>query len=478
MTSESRSHSRTPFTLRPIAGALSFVKHRYYRGGWLVPFLVSACRRTRCPPESKPLDFIVLTADHFEPSDLFGGGSVPAERVHKWCAEFERIASKHVDSDGQHPQQTWFFRAEYESYSCLNVLSDFAWRGYGEIEFHLHHGFDDHASFSEKLRRGLNFFNSAGAMLTSEAKPRQRFGYVAGNWSLDNGSRDASKSGCNTELIALKEHGCYADFTFPAIGSHAQPRKVNSIYYATDTPAPKSYDTGIDVTVGRQASGDLMIVQGPLTYDFWRGELDDGAVEDYHPPNPKRLEAWKNANVHVCGRPDWIFVKLHCHGMQSKKTFASDELDSTFGAMVQQWGSNPHRLHFVNAREAYNIIRAAEAGQTGNAGQYRDFEIPKPASRYVHSTLPWKLNSFSHELIDVEILEPQSGTIRIRQIDGFESSVTGVVERLRIARRSHGFEWIVQGSKSIELKNRTHSIHFDAGRSIFVPDNGSAPQTS
>ena len=35
-------------------------------------------------------------------------------------------------------------------------------------------------------------------------------------------------------------------------------------------------------------------------------------------------------------------------------------------------------LHYVSAREMYNIAVAAEAGKTGNPGEYRDFKIPRP----------------------------------------------------------------------------------------------------
>lgn len=35
---------------------------------------------------------------------------------------------------------------------------------------------------------------------------------------------------------------------------------------------------------------------------------------------------------------------------------------------------------FVVAREAYNIIKAAEAGHDGNPGDFRDFDIPPPAN--------------------------------------------------------------------------------------------------
>ena len=39
-----------------------------------------------------------------------------------------------------------------------------------------------------------------------------------------------------------------------------------------------------------------------------------------------------------------------------------------------------HVLHYVTAREVYNIIKAAEHGRQGNPGEYRDYILPRPAA--------------------------------------------------------------------------------------------------
>jgi hypothetical protein len=39
------------------------------------------------------------------------------------------------------------------------------------------------------------------------------------------------------------------------------------------------------------------------------------------------------------------------------------------------------RLHYVSAREMYNIAKAAEAGLGGDPSQYRDHVVPRPAYR-------------------------------------------------------------------------------------------------
>jgi hypothetical protein len=33
-------------------------------------------------------------------------------------------------------------------------------------------------------------------------------------------------------------------------------------------------------------------------------------------------------------------------------------------------------MHFVSAREMYNIVKAAESGLEGNPNEYRDYSIP------------------------------------------------------------------------------------------------------
>lgn len=40
-----------------------------------------------------------------------------------------------------------------------------------------------------------------------------------------------------------------------------------------------------------------------------------------------------------------------------------------------------HVLHYVTAREVYNIIKAAEAGKSGNPNDWRDFVLPPPPHR-------------------------------------------------------------------------------------------------
>jgi hypothetical protein len=409
------------------------LRWRALRGGWLTGHLRSGRpfdRRAIAP--GTPIDVMVMVADHYEPARR-DGDDAAVESVRTWCAEYEAIADRHRDSDGRPPQHTWFYRYDYPNAGCVQVLSECSFRGFGEVEFHLHHGHDSHESMAATLREGVEWFNRFGAMLTAEEMPRRTFGYVAGNSALDNGAGDDGLSGCDTEIRALCEAGCYADFTFSSLGSPAQPRTTNSIYYATEDGGPKSYDTGVGVEVGRPPSGDLMIFQGPTSFDWRYGRIDDGGVENSSPPHPRRLGAWLKANVHVPGRPEWVFVKLHTHAMQNRASFLSPLCDATFAAMGEWWTRPPFRLHYVTAREAYNIVKAAEAGFSGNPDDYRDFVLAPPANRLVQCTAPWRLRSWSPDRAHVDLLEP--GAARLTFARGGVRSVAGRLREVEVRYR-------------------------------------------
>jgi hypothetical protein len=409
------------------------LRWRALRGGWL-PGYVRTHRAfdRRAISREVPIDILVMVADHYEPARR-DGDSAAIESVRTWCSAYEAIAAQHRDSDGRPPQHTWFYRYDYPNPGCVQTLSESVFRGFGEVEFHLHHGHDSHESLVATLEKGIAWFSRFGAMLTAEEHPRQAFGYVAGNSALDNGAGDDGLSGCNTEIRALRDIGCFADFTFSSLGSRAQPRTTNSIYYATEDGQPKSYDTGARVEVGRPPSGDLMIFQGPTAFDWRHGRIDDGSVENSSPPHPRRLAAWLKANVHVHGRPEWVFVKLHTHAMQNRASFLSPACDATFAAMEQWWTQPPFRLHYVTAREAYNIVKAAEAGHSGNPDDYRDFVVPPPANRRLLCSTPWRLRSWSPDRVRVELLEP--GPARLTFARSGLRSISGRLREVEIRWR-------------------------------------------
>jgi len=284
-------------------------------------------------------------------------------------------------------------------------------KGLGEIEFHLHHSYDTSESFTKNIFEGVSWFNQAGAMISAESIPHKRYGYIAGNWALDNGRRNPAYSGVNNELKILNNAGCYADFTFPAIGTNAQPRKVNSIYYATDTAKPKSYNKGTNVAVNGISSGDLMIFQGPLYVDWKHKYTESAALESFAPYRARRIDNWIRAGIHVAGRPEWIFVKLHTHGMQSKDVVLSNQLSDMLYDLEKRFKVPPFHLHYVTAREAYNISKAAEAGESGDPNIYRNFVIAEPVNKKMFCNRPYVLEKYSKDHVIVSTKSMSDGTV-------------------------------------------------------------------
>ena len=88
---------------------------------------------------------------------------------------------------------------------------------------------------------------------------------------------------------------------------------------------------------------------------------------------------WIDQHIHVNGRPEWVFVKVSCHGAEERSWDAllgeaAEEMYASLEARYRD--QSEYRLHYVTARELYNIIKAAEAGKTGDPSQYKNFSIP------------------------------------------------------------------------------------------------------
>jgi hypothetical protein len=253
--------------------------------------------------------------------------------------------------------------------------------GFAEVEIHLHHDNDT----AEGLTRKIEEFKQKllGHGLLSRAEDGAvRYGFIHGNWALDNSREDGRWCGVNNELEVLRDTGCYADFTFPSWPSETQTKKKNSIYYAKDTPLPKSHDTGVDVEIGKEALGDLMIIQGPLALNWKRRKwgivpkMEYSEIALNNPPMADRIDLWVRQGIGVKGRPEWMFVKVYTHGLQDKNL--TDEffgqLDSMFSYLEKKYNDGvKYKLHYVTAREMFNIVKAGEAGEAGTPGEYRDY---------------------------------------------------------------------------------------------------------
>ena len=82
--------------------------------------------------------------------------------------------------------------------------------------------------------------------------------------------------------------------------------------------------------------------------------------------------------VQVRGRPDWYFVKLHCHGAaeDAHEVLLGGPMERFHEQLAEHARAHPNfRYHYVTAREMYNLIKAAEAGWKGPVAEALDFEL-------------------------------------------------------------------------------------------------------
>jgi hypothetical protein len=177
----------------------------------------------------------------------------------------------------------------------------------------------------------------------------------------------------------------------------------------------------------------------------WRaGTFEWSALENYAPPAPDRLDGWLDAHVHVNGRPEWVFVKLHTHGMQSEGAFLGRPLESCLERMVETWNRPPWRLHFATAREAFNMVKAAEAGFQGNPNDFRNYAVAPPANRLIRCDSSWQLLGFEQGRIRLKCLDQMPTTIEFAA--GPVESIRGIVDEL---------DYVHDGTEVKELRSNT-----------------------
>jgi hypothetical protein len=254
------------------------------------------------------------------------------------------------------------------------------------VEVHLHHEGDDGESLHQTLSAYKRLLAQQHGLLARRRNTGELvYGFIHGNWALDNSRPDGRWCGVNNELDVLRETGCYADFTLPSAPSPTQTRKINSIYYAIDDPQrPKSHDDGIDVGASPAQANALMLIQGPLLLAWKRRRwaivpcIENGCIQPGQPPSFERLDLWLKARVQVPSRPDWFFVKLHTHGAPewNQQVLLGEPMVRFHQALERRAAQNPNfHFHYLTAREMYNLVRAAEAGWKGSVAAARNFEL-------------------------------------------------------------------------------------------------------
>ncbi len=355
--------------------------------------------RRRPPGPGESVHVLLCIADHFEPKWGNAPANVAARRVDDWVEAYPRLFAGFRDSDGRPPQHSFFYPAEEYEPSYLESLAELCRSGFGEVEVHLHH----HNDTSANLRRTLTEFKETlsdrhGLLSRRRDSGDVAYGFIHGNWALDNSHPDGRYCGVNDELDILRETGCYADFTMPSAPDRCQTRTINRIYHAKDDPQrPRSHDRGQEVGSASAPEASLMMIQGPLFLDWSRRKwailprLETGCLQGNQAPSTARLDNWLRARVQIRSRPDWYFVKLHTHGTQGpiRDVLLGDPTVQFHQALAERMASDPlFHVHYVTAREMYNLARAAETGFAGTVAEARDFELLPISSSIPSLSIP------------------------------------------------------------------------------------------
>ncbi len=351
---------------------------------WLAGYGKSVAKRTLTrPPRHDHLLFGIC--DHYEP--LWGKETSfeqGLERVRAWQERYPAMAEPYRCADGMKPRHSFFFPGEQYSPEYLGPLADLARAGFGEVELHPHHDGDTEETLRADLAKFLDEIASHGH-LSRGPDGRYQYAFIHGNWCLANARADGRWCGVDNEMQVLFDTGCYADYTFPS-PEESQPSQVNTIYWPTgDQSRRRAYDGGVEARVGTSMRDRLLMITGPLALTKRPGQnrvrIESSAIDAGDPTSPARLRSWVAQNIHVAGRPEWVFAKVHTHGAPegNADVLLGDKGRELHDTLQHEFNDGDRwTLHYVTAREMYNIAMAAMDGKTGSPGQYRDYIVKPP----------------------------------------------------------------------------------------------------
>ena len=344
---------------------------------WMPGYLESRWHATQWRPHpEQPVRVWVSICDHYEPLRGNARDETARGRVGFWREQWPQIAARHRDSAGRPPRYSFFYPEEEYRPHLLEPLAEMTRAGIADVEIHIHHDRETEAEFVGRMTGFMETLTRQHGLL------RQRsghtvFGFIHGNWALDNSRPDGRWCGLSNEITLLRDMGCYADFTMPSGTSPTQARLVNRIYWATDDPhKPKSYDTGALVTPGGQATGDLLMIPGPFGLR-WAERLvprmEAGELAGYDAPTPYRVRRWLDLSPRVGND---IFVKLYSHGALERdgNMLLGGGLDNAFTWLLAECTRRGYQLLYATAWEMFLAVEAAAAHPEPNTYRYLPLE--------------------------------------------------------------------------------------------------------
>lgn len=359
---------------------------------WLIryPFARANSFFERTAFEKKHIIFTI--ANHFEPA-WSAKGVLDLDAQRRRLDEYYKLAKKTGettrDSSGVKFSHTNFYPAEQYDFQLLETMAEMQAENLGEVEIHLHHGVEK-PDTAENLQKTLIEFRDCLAerhkcLSRFDGAGEPKYAFVHGNLALAN-SKGGKCCGVDEEMLILRETGCYADFTLPSAPDETQVPVINQIYECGLPLAEKApHRKGANVTVFGKEPQLPLIFTGPLVFNWTRRikglpvpRIDDGGLTANQPLDLARLNRWMSANIIVKGRPDWVFVKLYCHGFfDCDQSACTGEKAGEFFRKIVENGekTGKYKVHFASAREAVNMVFAAIDGKSGNPNDYRNYRL-------------------------------------------------------------------------------------------------------
>jgi len=304
----------------------------------------------------------VTIADHFEP--LWGRvyTGTAAERVSAWRRAWPEIAARHADSTDRPPCYGFFYPQEEYRPELLEPLAEMTRLGIADVEIHIHHDGDGRQGFLDRMSGFIRTLREKHGLLR-ETEGRVVFGFIHGNWALDNSRPDGRWCGLNDEITLLRDLGCYADFTLPSAPDPCQTGPVNTIYRVKDDPRrPRSHARGRRVRPGSPAWGDLTLIPGPLGLrrdgrPLWRPRLETGEIAGSAAPSAARVRSWLRLAPRI---GDQAFIKLFGHGAQERNSvpLLGGGLDTLLQALTRECAAVGTALRYVSAWEMFGVVES------------------------------------------------------------------------------------------------------------------------
>jgi hypothetical protein len=333
---------------------------------WLLPYLKDRLRKKM--RGVKPKRAWVAITDHYEPLGMGVSVETALARVAQWREKWPRIADDAPrDAAGQRPQYSFFYPQEEYRRDLLDGIAEMVRLGVGDVEVHLHHDKEQRETFIQKVTEFCKRLTEDHGLLR-QRDGKTVFGFIHGNWALDNSRPDGKWCGLNGEIALLRDLGCYADFTMPSLPSATQGRVVNQIYWCTNNAdnRPKSFDRGIEASIGGGTRGDLLMITGPVGVRFngrLKPRIETGEIAGYDMPTPERAKQWFDLAPAI---GDDVFVKLYTHGAPDRnlEPLLNGGLGNMYRWIAEEADRRGIEVHWATAWQMYQAADALIQGRT------------------------------------------------------------------------------------------------------------------